>query len=163
MQRDVASFIEDVTNEKIPGKSISQKLAAILADPGAAMQPVYAFVEEQLNLGKLGYGELKVSDVDATIRLETNLINLPLQEPARISKMISDQDELAVNVYLVITSPLVNQSGLRIDEVASAGDFIGHVDDYSKTMNDWVVEKLTAVQANLAETAKKKPKDKSKK
>ncbi|EHO54241.1 hypothetical protein [Lentilactobacillus kisonensis] len=159
MQRDVADFIEDVTNEKIAGKSFTGKTAAIVKDPAKVMQPVYDFVEEQLNLGKLGYGELKVSDADAVIRLETNLINLPLQEPTRISKMISDQEQLPVNVYLVMTSPHVNQSGLRIDEVASADDFIGHVGDYAKTMNDWVAEKLAAVQENIAKQAETEAKE----
>lgn len=153
MEKDVASFIEDMTNEKIEGKTVSSKLATVAKDPAKAMQPVYDFVEEQLNLGKLGYGELTIDDADAVIRLETNLINLPLQEPTRISKMISDQDKLPVNVYLVISSPFVNQSGLRIDEVSSADDFIGHLADYSKTMNEWVAEKLAAVRENKAKKA----------
>lgn len=96
-----------------------------MADPAKVMQPVYDYVEEQLNLGKLAYGEVKASDEDVTLRLETNLINLPYEDAKVISKMMQDQDgTLPINVYLVISSPWVNKSSLRIDEVASADDYV---------------------------------------
>jgi hypothetical protein len=119
VEKDVTSFIDDATNEKIDGKTFTGKLDDVAADIDGVMKPVYNYIEAQLNLGKLGYAELKLTDADVAIRLETNLINLPLQEIKRISKMISDEDKLPVNVYILMISPLVNASGLRIDEVSS--------------------------------------------
>mgnify|MGYP000881325321 CR=1 FL=1 len=94
MNRDVTSFIEDVTNEKVEHKITTATLKDFIANPDDIMRPIYDFVEEQLNLGKLGYGEVRVDDADLSVRLETNLINLPLSEIKRIDKMISDEDEL---------------------------------------------------------------------
>lgn len=155
MEKDVTSFIDDATNEKIDGKTFTGKLDDVAADIDGVMKLVYNYIEAQLNLGKLGYAELKLTDADVAIRLETNLINLPLQEIKRISKMISDEDKLPVNVYILMISPLVNASGLRIDEVSSADDYIGHVADYAKTMNEWVAQHIEAVKDHLAQEAEK--------
>lgn len=155
MNRDVTSFIEDVTNEKVEHKITTATLKDFIANPNDIMGPIYDFVEEQLNLGKLGYGEVRVDEADLSVRLETNLINLPLSEIKRIDKMISDEDELPLNVYLVMISPNVNVSGLRIDEVASADDFVGNLDTYLPMMNDWVADHLAAVQENMKTNAEK--------
>jgi hypothetical protein len=156
LEKDTVSFIDDLVNEKITGKTFTKKLADIIAEPDKSMQPVYDYVEEQLNLGKLGYGELKASDEDVSLRLETNLINLPFQDAKIISKMLQDEETLPVNVYLVIVSPLVNQSGLRIDEVASADDYVGNVANYLDMMNNWVSEHLAAVKENLEKQSEEK-------
>ncbi|GAD16930.1 hypothetical protein [Lentilactobacillus otakiensis] len=157
LEKDVASFVDDVVNEKIEGKSFSKKLDEIMADPAKVMQPVYDYVEEQLNLGKLAYGEVKASDEDVTLRLETNLINLPYEDAKVISKMMQDQDgTLPINVYLVISSPWVNKSSLRIDEVASADDYVGNVANYLDQMNNWVSEHLDMVKENLEKQPEEK-------
>ncbi|GEP13235.1 hypothetical protein KE627_07175 [Lentilactobacillus buchneri] len=156
MEKDAASFVDDLVNEKIEGKSFTKKLDDIMKDPAKVMQPVYDYVEEQLNLGKLAYGEVKASDEDVAIRLETNLINLPFQDAKVISKMMQDQETLPVNVYLVISSPWVNKSSLRIDEVASADDYVGNVANYLDQMNNWVAEHLDMVKENLEKQPEEK-------
>lgn len=163
MNRDVTSFIADVTNEKVEHKTVNIKLADLVAKPDETMAPIYEFVEEQLNLGKLGYGEVQVDDADVNIRLETNLINLPLQDIKRIDKMISDEDTLPVNVYLVMSSPYVNVSSLRIDEVASADEFIEDMDHYLPMMNTWLADHLAAVQENMKTQAEKEADEKKEK
>lgn len=156
LEKDAASFVDDLVNEKIEGKSFTKKLDDIMKDPAKVMQPVYDYVEEQLNLGKLAYGEVKASDEDVAIRLETNLINLPFQDAKVISKMMQDQETLPVNVYLVISSPWVNKSSLRIDEVASADDYVGNVANYLDRMNNWVAEHLDMVKENLEKQPEEK-------
>ncbi|AFS01203.1 hypothetical protein LBSG162_14260 [Lentilactobacillus buchneri subsp. silagei] len=156
MEKDAASFVDDLVNEKIEGKSFTKKLDDIMKDPAKVMQPVYDYVEGQLNLGKLAYGEVKASDEDVAIRLETNLINLPFQDAKVISKMMQDQETLPVNVYLVISSPWVNKSSLRIDEVASADDYVGNVANYLDQMNNWVAEHLDMVKENLEKQPEEK-------
>lgn len=156
LEKDAASFVDDLINEKIEGKSFTKKLDDIMKDPAKVMQPVYDYVEEQLNLGKLAYGEVKASDEDVAIRLETNLINLPFQDAKVISKMMQDQETLPVNVYLVISSPWVNKSSLRIDEVASADDYVGNVANYLDQMNNWVAEHLDMVKKNLEKQPEEK-------
>ncbi|PAL00580.1 hypothetical protein B8W96_05805 [Lentilactobacillus parakefiri] len=156
LEKDAASFVDDLINEKIEGKSFSKKLSEIMKDPAKVMQPVYDYVEEQLNLGKLAYGEVKASDEDVSLRLETNLINLPFQDAKVISKMMQDQATLPVNVYIVIVSPWVNKSSLRIDEVASADDYVGNVANYLDQMNNWVSEHLDMVKENLEKQPEEK-------
>ncbi len=156
LEKDAASFVDDLINEKIEGKSFTKKLDDIMKDPAKVMQPVYDYVEEQLNLGKLAYGEVKASNEDVAIRLETNLINLPFQDAKVISKMMQDQETLPVNVYLVISSPWVNKSSLRIDEVASADDYVGNVANYLDQMNNWVAEHLDMVKENLEKQPEEK-------
>ena len=153
LKRKVADFLTDLNNEKFEKKTFEAKISDLESNSGKTMMPVYEYVEEQINLGKLAIGEVKVEDVDAVIDLETNLINLPVAEPQRVSKMISDQDEMDLKVYLVISSPYGNQSGLRIDEAASADDCISDMKPQVDGMNECVEEKVNEFEHNLTEKA----------
>lgn len=148
MKQNVADFIKILEEDKIPVSTTMADMEAMVESPALLMQPLYEFVHDQLKKGQLGAGELVISDDEVVFRIETNLINLPLQEVGRITKMISDEEELPVKVYLLVVSPEVNVSGLRIDEITNADEFVEKMDEYLSEMNAWVDDKLMAITSN---------------
>ncbi|AQW21296.1 hypothetical protein PL11_004825 [Lentilactobacillus curieae] len=152
MDAEVSTFIENVKAGNVLANHTSMKLAELQKIDAKAIKPIIDYMVSHLKEGNQEVvSEIKVADDDtAVFRLESNLINLPLDEIDRINKMISDQESLPVNVYLVVVSEFVNQSGLRIDEVTSADDFIADPDSFSATITDWISEKATAIAENKA-------------
>lgn len=151
MKQKIADFIDLLNNDKLKVLSNTTDMEAMVESPATLMQPLYEFVKEQIKKDQLGVGELVIADSDTVIRVETNVINLPLQEVGRISKMISDEEVMGVNVYLLVISPKVNVSGLRIDEIANAEEFSSKLDDYLSEMNAWVDDKILAITTNLSD------------
>lgn len=147
MKQNIADLIDQINNEKITVKVFETTMAKLKKDVAKTMQPLYDFVSDQIGKNQLGGAQLLVEEALA-IRVETNVVNLPLDEPARIEKFMSDEEEAGVNVYLVAVGEKVNQSGLRIDVVANADEFHEHLTNYETEMNDWVQAKIDAVEGN---------------
>ncbi|WP_283679404.1 hypothetical protein [Lentilactobacillus sp. Marseille-Q4993] len=149
MKRDVTDFVETVKADQVEVKEFELSLKQLIKAQKKDFTDVFDFIAKQVSSDKLGVAEIKVSDTDAVVRLETNVINLPIQEIDRVKKMMGDEGELEINIYLVATSEFVNQSGLRIDEVASAADFAANPDDFSSQMLDWISDQATKISEGI--------------
>ena len=147
MKQNIAELIDQINNEQIKTKLVETTMTNLKKDVAGTMQPLYDFIVAQISKNELGGAQLVVDDVLA-IRVEMNVINLPIDEPARIEKFMSDEEEAGVNVYLVAVGEKVNQSGLRIDAITNADEFRDHLADYETEMNDWVQAKIDAVEGD---------------
>ena len=103
------------------------------------------FIEDQLASGYLVRYEWTVKmpvGASLSIRLETNLVNIPMAEAKRLDPKLLDRDkEYQVNVYMVAEGEDLNKSGLRIDELAAGDDFTsatGLVNQFQA----WVADQL---------------------
>lgn len=109
------------------------------------------YIEDQLASGYLCSYEwsvkMPVGD-DLSVRLETNLINIPMKEAQRLDPKLLDRDpEYTVNVYMVAEGDDLNKSGLRIDELATGDDFSSATDLVQK-FQDWVADQLAMATEN---------------
>ena len=96
--------------------------------------------------------EMPVGD-PVNVRLETNLINVPLIEAPRLDPKLLDQTApYEVKVYMVIEGDQVNASGLRIDELTTADELMPAVDNYVEPFKNWVTEHI-ATAINNRESA----------
>lgn len=103
-QKDVLPAIDAV--EKIT----EQKLTEIL-------QPLFEHFAKLIATEKLGRIEQPVNFVGqvVTIALETGVINLPFANNNHVDNFFDSDTETEVLANLVVTSPKLNASGLRID------------------------------------------------
>lgn len=160
--------------------SVSDYLAQLKADQvhsdqtsvtGAKVQQIKTiqagleFMMDQLDSGYLASYEWDVSLVhkmSAVIRLEANLINIPMGESERLlPKLIEGVDQpRAVNLYLTIQNDDVNRSGFRIDLLADEAALSSKkAADLVKPAQQWITDKLAMINENhqaAAEKAKKK-------
>lgn len=123
------------------------------------------YVIDQLDSGYLASYEWDVNLVhkmSAVIRLEANVINVPMSESERLlPKLIEGVDQpQAVNLYITIENDDVNRSGFRIDLLADEGSLASKkATDLVKPAQQWITDKLAAINENhqaAAEKAKKK-------
>ena len=82
------------------------------------------------------------------------IINLPFANVNKIPNFLEPDEIVPVRVYLIVASPFVNVSGLRIDEAATAADYLQDFDTINAQMTASVQEKLEHIQTEMA-----KPKD----
>lgn len=160
--------------------SVSDYLAQLQADQvhaeqvtvtGAKVQQVKTiqagleYVIDQLDSGYLASYEWDVNlahKMSAVIRLEANVINVPMSESERLlPKLIEGVDQpQAVNLYITIENDDVNRSGFRIDLLADEASLTSKkAADLVKPAQQWITDKLAAINENhqaAAEKAKKK-------
>lgn len=163
MEIDAQKFIEDVENEKFETFSTEVALASVKKDPKKAFAEAMDFMDEQINSGRLASALVQVKGEEISFYLQNGIVNLPYRYIKNISKMMSDQGNCPLNVYMIVESPDVNRSKLRIDELSSQDDFAVS-DDINAKLVEWVNQQLAAVDENRAiadeaekQTDKKKP------
>ncbi|MCM6844406.1 hypothetical protein NE293_06970 [Latilactobacillus curvatus] len=57
------------------------------------------------------------------VTLETGIVNLPLQYIKKVNQFFELDDQAEVNLYLYVTSPLINRSNMRIDLIGTVASF----------------------------------------
>lgn len=89
-----------------------------------ALAPVFAAVDQAIADGKLIQASLTIESPEPTIiRLETGVINLPFADAKKIINFLEPEEMAELRLYLIVISPDVNASGLRIDEVTTLDDY----------------------------------------
>lgn len=132
----------------------------------AGLTKVYADVRKAIDKQQLIQADLVIDFPEPTIiTVETGIINLPFANVNKVTNFLEADEIVPVRVYLVVASPFVNVSGLRIDEIATAADYLTGFETLNKQMTASVHEKLDHIQEEMAkpkETAKPVPANKQK-
>lgn len=151
---DFATSEETLTGTKVQQKSVIAKAVQNILD--------------HLSNNELARQDwtVKVRGGDAiSVRLECNLINIPMDEALRLDgKLLDSEKHYPVNVYLVAESPDLNRTGLRIDSLVDHPDGSEDAPNLASKAQVWIVEKLGLVAQNrkmAKEEAAKKKKTKS--
>lgn len=94
------------------------------------------------------------------VTLETGIVNLPLQYIKKVNQFFELEDQVEVNLYLYVTSPLINQSNMRIDLIGPVASFATAATANWTKIADLLTKDLEAVvigsQAPKEEPAEKK-------
>lgn len=116
MQRNVQTFIDEVTAEKLAQTTVKgayEHLDAQVADW------LDGFLDN-VQADKLAQATLTTEHEPAiSFRLETSVINLPLANLTEIGKVTVAEETMPINLYMIAESEAF-RSGLRIDELGSA-------------------------------------------
>ncbi|WP_409043470.1 hypothetical protein NON14_10020 [Latilactobacillus sakei] len=90
------------------------------------------------------------------VTLETGVVNLPLQYIKKVNQFLELEAQAEVNIYLYVTSPLVNRSGMRIDLIGTVADFEEQANQAWAKVEQLLTQDLEAVEAG-AKLAKEAP------
>ncbi|MBQ0838029.1 hypothetical protein KBP51_16645 [Lactiplantibacillus pentosus] len=148
MQRNVQTFIDDVTAEKVTQASLTGTYDQLTAQ----VQPWLAKLVAAVKQDQLAQITLTTTHEPAiSFRLETSVINLPLANLTEIGKVTVADDTMPINVYMIAESEAL-QSGLRIDELGSVDDVLADQVNAEKLLTDWLsaqvdrLDQITAVE-----------------
>ncbi|WFC02407.1 hypothetical protein [Lactiplantibacillus pentosus] len=146
MQRNVQTFIDDVTAEKVTQASLTGTYDQLTAQ----VQPWLAKLIAAVKQDQLAQITLTTTHEPAiSFRLETSVINLPLANLTEIGKVTVADDTMPINVYMIAESEAL-QSGLRIDELGSVDDVLSDQANAEKLLTDWLsaqVDRLNQITA----------------
>ena len=147
MKITVEDYLDLLENDKVKSEQVEKTAAQ--AQQKTTLTVAIKFVLEQLDTGHLGQYEMTVKmkkGDPVSLRIESNLINVPMAEAKRLDGKLLDKGvEYPVNLYLVMESEDVNKSGLRIDELANMTDQAGSVTALVTKAQEWVAEHLADV------------------
>lgn len=110
-------------------------------------------VLDQLDSGYLGQYEWLVrlrKGTPVSVRLEFNLINVPVKDAARLDgKLLENESEYGLNLYMVAEGDELNQSGLRIDLLADEATLAtASAADLLPRLQEWVATELAQTMEN---------------
>ncbi|WP_054657489.1 hypothetical protein [Apilactobacillus ozensis] len=111
-------------------------------------------MQNGITAGEIKSCELKIEDLDATVYLQNNIINLPFRYAKNIGKIIKDSDNLEMSVYMIIESDDVNRSKLRIDKLADDKIFLER--DFTADFVSWLKIQLDAIESNKKRKERKR-------
>ncbi|EQM53473.1 hypothetical protein N692_04710 [Lactiplantibacillus plantarum EGD-AQ4] len=148
MQRNVQTFIDDVTAEKVTQASLTGAYEQLTTQVQPWLEKLVAAVKQD----QLAQITLTTTHEPAiSFRLETSVINLPLANLTEIGKVTVADDTMPINVYMIAESEAL-QSGLRIDELGSVDDVLADQANAEKLLTDWLsaqvdrLDQITAVE-----------------
>ncbi|ANZ57472.1 hypothetical protein BGL34_06240 [Fructilactobacillus lindneri] len=165
MKIDEAKFVEEAEAEEFASKQFESTLAKLKTDPTKVLKPLCEFIEAAINSDKIASADLTVKDAEVCIKLQTSIINLPLNYSKNINKIMVGDGDVDVNVYMIITSPNINKSKLRIDELDDSVSFLEKAtgEDLERFVA-WTKDQLEIISGNKkAETETSASKDEAKK
>lgn len=152
MKMTVADYLGQVTGDRVVREKVTKTAAQ--AQQKTTLKAAIQFMLDQFDKGYLGQYNLDVKmkkGDPVSVRLEANLINVPMGEAERLDVKLLDQEpEYPVNLYMVMESADVNKSGLRIDELANDTDQGGSITVLVERAQEWIAEHLAAVAENRA-------------
>ena len=152
MKMTVADYLGQVTGDRVVREKVTKTAAQ--AQQKTTLKAAIQFMLDQFDKGYLGQYNLDVKmkkGDPVSVRLEANLINVPMGEAERLDVKLLDQEpEYPVNLYMVMESADVNKSGLRIDELANYTDQGGSITALVERAQEWMAEHLAAVAENQA-------------
>ena len=131
----VADYLSQLTSDQVVTEEVEKTAAQ--SQQKTVLTTAINFMIEQLDTGHLD---------PVSFRLETNLINIPMDEAERLDvKLLDKEIEYPVNLYLVMESEDINKTGLRIDELANETDQSGKTTDLITKAQEWVAEHLADI------------------
>ncbi|WP_395391680.1 hypothetical protein [Fructilactobacillus sanfranciscensis] len=159
MKIEEADFIAEASATEYAIKNFETTLADLKKKPAQVLQPMCDFIEAGINSDKISSAELFLPKSDITIKLQMSIINLPLEYAKNINKIMVGDGVVPVDVYMIIASPFINKSKMRIDELALSDEFVKNLPDMVTQFVDWTKLQLDQIEVHEAEAADEKSED----
>ncbi|GEK28908.1 hypothetical protein [Furfurilactobacillus siliginis] len=160
MERNVSEFLTTLTDEAYQVATATVTFSELNDDPAGVIAGSIAFAKKQLEADQLVSTRLDVTgfnDQEINIRLESSLLNLPFAYAKEIDKMLDADATMPVNLYMIIDSPAINVSKMRIDLASSVQAFLDDPESVTVKIVDWLreqIERLETMAAQAEESAK---------
>ncbi|AVK63533.1 hypothetical protein C5Z26_05180 [Lactobacillus sp. CBA3606] len=133
MQRNVQTFIDEITAEKIAQPTFSGRYDQLTDQLDAWLT---GFLD-QVAADQLTQAILTTEhDPAISFRLETSVINLPWNALTEIGKVTMAEDTMPIKLYMIAESEAF-QSGLRIDELGTATDVLADRANAKMVLTSW--------------------------
>ncbi|AIG65847.1 hypothetical protein ACRHK7_01505 [Weissella tructae] len=147
MQLTGNALIEALENEAVTTKTFTAADEATIN-----LDDFFAFIQTTLEADQLVSAEMIISgDEPIKLSVETNLINLPIRYANAVKKIVINNEEADVNLYMIVEHPAVSQSGLRIDYAASVTAALDDFDSVAARIAAYFDEKIVLI--NTTEVA----------
>lgn len=142
-------LIEKVTNDTFVHQTWTAADQATIV-----LDTMFTFVQKHLDAGDLLSVETLVSgDEPIYLALETNLVNLPIRYANQLGKIVINDPEAEVNLYMYVEHPLVTHSGMRIELAASVAAYLDDPDSVNAKISEFYNRELQTInEAVLAAT-----------
>ena len=160
MEIEIPELIKTIENQRYEKKDKRIRKTTFNQRREVAFQPLIEFISKAVQDQKVAQANLKIMGTEVVISLETCVINLPFSSIRPLKRVVGSQKKMAVNVYVMIADPKLNRSKFRIDELASANDFVKNPAADLKKITNWLNTQIKSAH-EYQKAVKAKPKKKT--
>lgn len=153
MEMNAKEMVDLLSEDNFVTDKFTTKQSTLKKDANSILDSLVKSMQNGITAGEIKSCELKIEDLDATVYLQNNIINLPFRYAKNIGKIIKDSDNLEMSVYMIIESDDVNRSKLRIDKLADDKTFLER--DFTADFVSWLKIQLDAIESNKKEKKEK--------
>lgn len=137
-------FIEILTEENYKQKTFEAADQATIA-----LDELFAFVEKNVADNQIFSAEVLINEEEPiSLRLETSLINLPIRYTNAIRKIVINDPETEVSLYMIVEHPLVTKSHLIIKKAASTQSFLDDATSVEEKIASFFNEQIEVINEN---------------
>lgn len=166
MEMNVLNFVELIKEDKYQKQLTTMKRSELNKTKlKKFVHETLMDVAENLNSGYMSQHQLHLEGRrPLTVGVETGIVNLPYENVDKVTKIMTEEDNREVAVYMTASSDFLNKSGFRIDQLATADDFIANEESFEEPMIAWIETQIQLVKDYQVEEPKKaEPKKETKK
>lgn len=152
MEMTYEQYLGELESERV--HVTTGQVSAAVVQQATTLKAGLMDMAEQIATGRLSQynWEVKVPVGDpVSVRLEMNLINVPMAEAQRLDPKLLERDQpYPVKVYMIVEGEQLNQSGLRIDELGDADAVSDQPNSFVTPLGEWLANQLSALTQNRA-------------
>lgn len=152
MEMTYEQYLGELESERV--HVTTGQVSAAVVQQATTLKAGLMDMAEQIATGHLSQynWEVKVPvGGPVSVRLEMNLINVPMAEAQRLDPKLLERDQpYPVKVYMIVEGEQLNQSGLRIDELGDADAVSDQPNSFVTPLGEWLVNQLSALTQNRA-------------
>jgi hypothetical protein len=138
LANEVIPVLKEVT---FPTKNFEIKKVTLKKADGSGITPVFDFLKTSLKDHAISEAVIQVNK-DVIVKIQSNIVNLPLAYPAQLEKLTEGEQSYDVNIYAVFEAEAINSSHLRIDQIGTADDLLGDDADLKANFKDWLLKQF---------------------
>ncbi|KAA8433249.1 hypothetical protein FKV73_01040 [Weissella paramesenteroides] len=137
-------FIEILTNETYTTKTFEAADQATIN-----LDELFADVTKATAANQIFSDALIINEEEPIIlRIETNLINLPIRYTNAIRKIVVNDEAKEISLYMIVEHPLVTKSHLFIKKAASVQSFLDDPTSVAEKITAFFNEQIAQINAN---------------
>ena len=134
-------FIEILKDNNIKTKTFTA------ADQEAInLDDMFDYATQQIKMEALfSVEEVITGEEPISLRLETGIINLPVRYINAISKIVINDPETEISLYMMVEHPLVTRSGLRIETASTVAAYLDDPDSVKAKIAAFFTKELMTI------------------
>lgn len=147
MQIAASEIIQQLKESTFLSKDFKVTKVSLKKEDNTGVTEIFDYLKDAVEDQQIVEAVITVNK-DVTIRIQTNIINLPYLYPTQLEKVIEQDKDYELNVYAIFEAEKINNSHLRIDKLGTVDQLLENQVVISHEFTEWVTTQFEHLDEN---------------